>query len=62
MDVLMHLAGYLASVAAVAGIVVGIEALNERCPHPSYRRAQPIPVPINARGNAPGLGLRRPRA
>jgi hypothetical protein len=61
MDVLVHLAGYLVSVMAVAGIVVGIEALNERCPHAPFRHAARIPVPIKSRTDAQRLGLRRPR-
>jgi hypothetical protein len=61
MDVLMHLAGYLVSVMAVAGIVVGMEALNERCPHAPFRHAQRIPVPIRAHADAHRLELRRPK-
>ena len=60
MDVLMHLAGYLVSVMAVAGIVVGIEALNERCPHAPFRPVERrVPVPIKSRADA--RGLQRPR-
>jgi hypothetical protein len=61
MDVLMHLAGYLICVMAVGGIVFGIEALNERCPHAPFRGGeQRIPVPIKSRTAA--HRLRRPRA
>jgi hypothetical protein len=35
MEALLQVAGYAAAVAAAAVIVVGIEALNERCASPS---------------------------
>jgi hypothetical protein len=62
MDALMHLAGYLVSVMAAAGIVVGVEALNERCPHAPFRRGERIAVPIKARNDSSLAGLRRRRS
>jgi hypothetical protein len=60
MEALMHLAGYLICCTAVAGIVVGIEALNERCPHAPFRRGERrIPVPIKSHTAVDRL--RRPR-
>jgi hypothetical protein len=37
MEALLQIAGYAGAVAAAAVIVVGIEALNERCTSPSGR-------------------------
>jgi hypothetical protein len=46
MEALLHMGGYLVSVLAAAGIVAGIEALNERCPHGPGRAQLPAVAPV----------------
>jgi hypothetical protein len=59
MDILVHLGGYLASVLAAAGIVVGIEALNEGWLEALGRGPRPLAIPAAARRAAPAEELRR---
>jgi hypothetical protein len=59
MDVLLQMGGYVVSVLAAAGIVIGIEALNERCPYASPGAASAIPVPVAERTDPRGRPLQR---
>ncbi|HUH83162.1 MAG TPA: hypothetical protein VLX85_01050 [Stellaceae bacterium] len=49
METLIQLAGYLVSVLAAGAIVVGIEALNERCPYGRIDGRQRLPATIPVR-------------
>lgn len=49
MEILIQMAGYLVSVLAAGAIVVGIEALNERCPYGRIDSGQRLPAPIPVR-------------
>ena len=49
MEILMQMAGYLVSVLAAGAIVVGIEALNERCPYGRIDSGRRLPAPIPVR-------------
>ncbi len=59
MDILLQMGGYVVSVLAAAGIVIGIEALNERCPYPSPGEGSPIPVPVAERADPRARPLQR---
>ena len=59
MESLLHMAGYIVSVLAAAGIVAGIEALNEHVPYGSGRASVPLAVPLAERRSAGAGGLRR---
>jgi hypothetical protein len=59
MEILTHLGGYLASVLAAAGIVVGIEALNEGWLDALGRGPRPLAIPVAHRRVAPVDELRR---
>ena len=59
MEILAHLGGYLASVLAAAGIVVGIEALNEGWLDALGRGPRPIAIPAASRRAAAADELRR---
>jgi hypothetical protein len=49
MEALLQVTGYLLSVVAAGAIVVGIEALNDRCPDgPSPRRRAAAPALVKA--------------
>jgi hypothetical protein len=49
MEVLIQMAGYLVSVLAAGAIVMGIEALNERCPYGRVESGQRVPATIPVR-------------
>lgn len=49
METLIQMAGYFVSVLAAGAIVVGIEALNERCPYGRIDNGQRMPATIPAR-------------
>ncbi len=59
MEILLHLGGYLASVLAAAGIVAGIEALNEGWLDGLGRAARPVAIPVAGRAAASPGELRR---
>ncbi len=59
MESLLHMAGYIVSVLAAAGIVAGIEALNERVPYGPGRASAPLAVPVAERRSGAAGGLRQ---
>lgn len=65
MDPLMQAIGFLVAVVAAAGIVAGIETLNERCPHAPSGRPERIARTLNRRRDSGPDGpgeLRRTRS
>lgn len=46
METLIQMAGYFVSVLAAGAIVVGIEALNERCPYGRIDSGRRVPARI----------------
>ncbi len=59
MESLLHMAGYIISVLAAAGIVAGIEALNERMPYGPGRAGAPLAGSVAERRRGGPGGLRQ---
>ncbi len=46
---MVYLAGYLISIVATAGIVAGIEMLNQYCSYGPGRQAKPVAITVTSR-------------